>query len=208
MCLSLKLEFSNQHVQPLWLARGISFSPSALWLAEGLASPLTLSFIFLQITSTSLSNTCFTLTLSLALASKNWKPGESGKRSNDLQQFFSNVGSCALDVINVCTDRALWPLFGHPQLGPASPLLNPAYSLPARPERCPTSKSWFELPWEAATKHFHNCSAVRHEKNTHSTGEIVYRNISYITRFGQCLLQFLHVIFFIKSSKSILCKNF
>lgn len=63
-----------QHAQPPWLLRGVSFRLAALLLADGLASPFGLSFIFSQMASTRLSKTCFTLTLSLALASKNWKP--------------------------------------------------------------------------------------------------------------------------------------
>lgn len=75
----------NQHAHPPWLGGGCSCSPSPFWLTDGLASPLKLWFIFSQITSTSLSKTCFTLMLSLALASKNWKPVEQEKKRDFLK---------------------------------------------------------------------------------------------------------------------------
>lgn len=73
-----------QQAQPPWLSDGESLRPWFLWLDTRLRSPSMLSFIFSQITSTRRSNTCFTLMLSFALASKNWKPEGQQENTNAL----------------------------------------------------------------------------------------------------------------------------
>lgn len=103
---------SYQHAQPPWLLRGsVSFRSVPLWLADGLASPLGLSFIFSQMTSTSLSKTCFTLMLSLALASKNWKPGESRERKKGYFWLLSEVWFvCSCWAFDACLCVCVyWP---------------------------------------------------------------------------------------------------
>lgn len=96
-----------QHVQPPWPLRGDSFRLAALLLADGLASPFGLSFIFSQMASTRLSKTCFTLTLSLALASKNWKPVSRVGRERGNQLVFRSGDRNKLNQ----TQQISWDLF-------------------------------------------------------------------------------------------------